>query len=175
MGKIMRKIITAFVCFWVILAQLQTLVAGEYEKLAGSDAGTAGIYRFTDCIEPDIPEVPAGARLLRGEAIRQHNIHVDAVNIYFECLAAEAERDLNAHHKAVEAALVHRQNVLTRRLDDRLAVIEARSVRANRRGARGRSPDRPPEIDPDRRGLDLGPARPRSVDDQLLGGDDEDR
>ena len=188
-GNDMRSLLIAGLGLCLILSTTCPVYAGEYEKIRNGEAGApdggdgvaegvVGVYRFTDCVEPPEPEGSSvlranGSRrlLTRAEAVRRHNAHVEAVNAYFQCLSDEAERDISAHYKAVSAALDARQTETLNRLNARADALNRLPL--DRLSRSGRGLDVAPRSG-GQRGLDLAPTSPPVLDEQLLGGSDND-
>jgi hypothetical protein len=85
-------------------------------------AGTA--YVFSDCTRPGAPELMFDPSLkgraainAYNAAVRRFNAHVAAVNEYFKCLGAEADRDLKAYYAAVSSQLEAEQQAALGELD----------------------------------------------------------
>ena len=102
---------TALVC----VGESQASHAGEFTRIAQ----TAGQYKFTECQEPETPDITLNSKLRGNAAVRDYNAQVSTYNqyiakvqTYMACMSEEADRDLEVYYQAVNASLVARQDAM---------------------------------------------------------------
>ncbi len=110
--------------------------AGEVTRIVSqtdpaNEAATGQlVYSFNDCTEPEAPEISLTAKRRQNAAIREYNREVQEFNgylakveVYMDCLTAEADRDLKAYYDAINSSLLERRNHMQGQTDQMRQIL----------------------------------------------------